>query len=302
MTTSSWSSSPDHQTDAGFRAWVADFIAHCTTVGLTQTADTGQINTATVTRPGTNTDGGYAIFHDNDALHGTAPYYIRFDFGTGAVATRLRVKMTVGTSSNGTGTIGGTALTAAQIVSASTGTSTGSAFTSYMCKTDFGFWFVFSAGSPVAGFGNAAAGVLRTSDNTGAATATGATFIFNNNSTAVSTAGGNQQLRFASAAAVFAVSTGNTPSFIFIPSPPSVGGTLVGADVQLFPALHWTPQATPCIGACGAKITEVAEAATLSATLFGSTAHTYINMGGEFGTHITGPATQSQYGMCLIWE
>jgi hypothetical protein len=95
--------------DADFRTWVQGIHnALASFADLTQTADTGQINPATVTRPGTiNTTGGYEIWRFNDALQATVPVFFRLEYGTGGALDRPGMWVTVGGSSNGTGTIGG---------------------------------------------------------------------------------------------------------------------------------------------------------------------------------------------------
>lgn len=68
--TTSTASVIDQTTDAAFRAWVAEIITTFTsTLTLSQTNDTGQINTSTVTRQATvNTAAGYSIFRYTDTL------------------------------------------------------------------------------------------------------------------------------------------------------------------------------------------------------------------------------------------
>jgi len=98
-------------TDAKFRAWVLACITALTDVGLVQTADTGQIDPATVSAPpSSGSKQGYAIFRFNDALQATLPIFIRLDFGTvfkSGTDTRPTLWVTVGTSTNGSGTLGG---------------------------------------------------------------------------------------------------------------------------------------------------------------------------------------------------
>jgi hypothetical protein len=86
-----------NDTDPHFRTWVAAFIAAIIAGGWTQTADTGQINTATVTAPvAINTSQGYAIFSSNDAGGGLVNFYLKIEFGSGAAASRPAVWVTYG--------------------------------------------------------------------------------------------------------------------------------------------------------------------------------------------------------------
>ena len=93
--------------DADFRTWVAEIITGLLAAGLVQTSDTGQINTSTVLRPGTNVVAGYAIFRFDDTLQTTAPIYLKVEFGTGSTTSAPLINWTVGTGSNGSGTLTG---------------------------------------------------------------------------------------------------------------------------------------------------------------------------------------------------
>jgi hypothetical protein len=93
--------------DAYFRLWglaVHDMLGD---VGLVQTADTGQIDWATATRPATNTDAGYSIWRFDDALQATTPIFLKFMFGTGDAGGRPRMRVEVAAATNGSGTLSG---------------------------------------------------------------------------------------------------------------------------------------------------------------------------------------------------
>jgi len=95
-------------TDAEFRTWVAAIIAQLAAIGLTQTADTGQINTGTVTAPvAANTAQGYTVWRFNDSLQSTTPIYFKLEFGSAAATTTPSMWITIGSGSNGSGTITG---------------------------------------------------------------------------------------------------------------------------------------------------------------------------------------------------
>lgn len=95
--------------DADFRAWGSGLAAQFAAVGLIKTADTGQIDWATVTRPvAVMTNAGYEIWRFNDALQATKPVFIRIDYGTGLAALdRPRLGMRVGTATDGAGNLAG---------------------------------------------------------------------------------------------------------------------------------------------------------------------------------------------------
>lgn len=96
--------------DADFRTWAQGVHAHLAALGLVQAADTGQINLATVARPATtSTAAGYEIWRFADALQATLPVYIKIEYGTFTSVDRPAVWITVGTGTNGAGTINGQA-------------------------------------------------------------------------------------------------------------------------------------------------------------------------------------------------
>lgn len=114
MATTTFACASDNTSDATFRAWVSALVGALTAV-LVQTADTGQINVATVTRPATvNTSAGYVILRFSDALQATRPIFIKVEFGTGSnptVASTLpQLWLTVGKGSDGAGNITGVLL------------------------------------------------------------------------------------------------------------------------------------------------------------------------------------------------
>lgn len=122
---------PVNSTDAQFRDWGSNISAMLAAVGLVQTADTGQINWATVTRPlAVNTFQGYEIWRFNDALQATVPVYFKIEYGSGnASAAVPGIRMQVGSSSNGSGTLGGQLSCQTRI-----GSNSSSAATPYSCK------------------------------------------------------------------------------------------------------------------------------------------------------------------------
>jgi hypothetical protein len=105
MAASNTSLTPSNSTDALFRLWGAAIKAALTAAGWTQTADTGQINWATVTAPvATNTAAGYEIWKMADGL---TLWYLKIEYGSGGTVTYPAIWITVGTGSNGGGTLTG---------------------------------------------------------------------------------------------------------------------------------------------------------------------------------------------------
>jgi hypothetical protein len=90
--------------DATFRTWGSGLAAQLAAIGLVKTADTGQINWATVTRP-VSALAGYEIWRFNDTLQATKPVFVRVDYG--ALGDRPWLEVRVGTNTNGAGTLTG---------------------------------------------------------------------------------------------------------------------------------------------------------------------------------------------------
>lgn len=99
---------PSNSTDALFRAWSKFVRDGFTAGGWVQTADTGQIDFATVSAPvAADTSQGYVILRMDDALQAAYPVYVRLDFGSGSAANNVSIWVTAGSGSNGSGFITG---------------------------------------------------------------------------------------------------------------------------------------------------------------------------------------------------
>jgi hypothetical protein len=98
-----------NSTDALFQAWT-QFIHNTliTTGGWVDPGDTGQVNLATAAHPTlANTTVGFRVYRMADALQATAPVYLRLDYGSSGAANSPRCLVTIGTGTNGAGTITG---------------------------------------------------------------------------------------------------------------------------------------------------------------------------------------------------
>jgi hypothetical protein len=186
MTTSAVSAVLAQTSSATFQAWVTEVVtALFTTIGVTQTTDTGQINPATVSVPvAANTSAGYVIGRFNDTLQSTSPVFFKLEFGSGTAAANPMMWLTVGSSSNGSGTIGsaggGAVTTRVACLNNALPNSTTTAYISryvYLNTAQIGYLgVVFKYGSVTAGTTSAAGGgfhIFRTTDASGNATSTG---------------------------------------------------------------------------------------------------------------------------------
>jgi hypothetical protein len=111
---------------------------------MVQTADTGQINWATVLKPtAINTKQGYEVWRFNDALHATAPLFVKFEYGSGGTAVVPAVWVTLGKGSDGAGAITSGVLSATQVIWGTSGTS--STVVPWLVSSGDGSMLVFSA-------------------------------------------------------------------------------------------------------------------------------------------------------------
>lgn len=122
MTTDNRTIFPDNTSDANFRAWGEAISQSFVAASLVRTADTGQINWATVVRaaPGNGATPevsfGFDIFRFSDAMQGTKPVFIKVEYGVaydnnttfGTVTPGCPfVAVSVGTGTNGAGALTG---------------------------------------------------------------------------------------------------------------------------------------------------------------------------------------------------
>lgn len=124
MTTSTFSVVPRQSSDAEFRSWGSAISTALAAVGMTQTADTGQINWTTVTRAGANnTDAGFEIWRFNDAMQSTFPVFMRLGYGRSNNSDSNRLAISFGSGTNGSGTLTGVWLSSTDIGMISSGSS-----------------------------------------------------------------------------------------------------------------------------------------------------------------------------------
>lgn len=121
-----------------FRAWGSTVSAQIGAM-LTRVVQTGDIDWATAIVPSTSSYAGSEVFRFNDALQSTAPLFLKFEYGTGFGATGSALRVTVGKSANGAGSIGGVLLAATTVIKFAGGSSTSNCYIS-----GGGSWFALS--------------------------------------------------------------------------------------------------------------------------------------------------------------
>lgn len=96
-----------YSTDVNFRNYCQMWHDNFAASGMVQTADTGQINLSTVAMPSAiNQSRGYEVWRFNDSFQATAPIFVKVEYGSSSAVGSLQMWVTVGTSSDGIGSLG----------------------------------------------------------------------------------------------------------------------------------------------------------------------------------------------------
>ena len=320
MTTATTLSVVDYTSDAGFRVWGSEFHAQLVAVGLTLTSDTGQINWTTVTRPAVNTVAGYEIWRFNDTLQATTPIFIKLEFATGTAVGSIDMWITVGNGSNGSGTL--TGLTSTRVRATGNQNTPYAGITPLSSVTTYTSRFVYSATLGFFGFvwklgANwqsyspiASAFVFRSTDSTGAPTPTSVNLLASSGA-AIAGVGTMQCLNYGTALVYPQAGDGTKfTSHVF-----AATTTNDGTNIRIDPVFYATPTLGIAIGLGGALLSEISVGTSVSATLVGSTPHTYIQIGcpwyspqsavGFFGADAASQGATMNYtvlGAVMLWE
>jgi hypothetical protein len=292
MATQDWEYPLAHGSDADFRGWGANLSAKLAAVGLVQTADTGQINWSTVTRPAVNVYAGYEIWRYPDSS-----IFMKWDFGTGSNASIPLIRVQVGTSSTGSG-----ALDPADDISdartimppGSLVQNLGENFRSIMSFSNGFFGFCGYLGT----LSNedderAFFAVARTTDANAAVTNDGAVVYWR--PSALNGKALNQPMRFFHAARA----TTSDGSYGYVPSTLLGSTYFVGLNFFYQAFVNWAayPLVRPTMAICTVCTNDALgnpPFTPFKATLVGSTERTYISLG-----HATEGATNGGDAYCL---
>jgi hypothetical protein len=110
MATELWTTPLNHANDNGWRNTHSELSDYLTNIGIPKTTDTGQVNWLTSTLPPNTSTTAYEIRYINDFLHSTDPIYFKLEISNENSGGDNRVPfmyITVGTGTNGSGTITG---------------------------------------------------------------------------------------------------------------------------------------------------------------------------------------------------
>lgn len=278
MATATWANTGFHGSDADFRSWGGALSTQLQAMAkLTKTADTGQINWATATRAAAQSDAGYEVYYLNDAMHATAPLYIKIYYGTGVSAGGPRLRFEIGTGSNGSGTItgagAGTYVYANYSYSASTSTPT---YTNYLCVTEGHFFLNVWKNAAFQGM----ICICRTTDGTGTPNGDGVCWKAYGNASSNSPTtrySGGSQIFTGTPAIVNISALTSSYSNVYIPfGLTAAESVLPSGDYQAWVAWEAFPDMRPIMQQCAVYATHVPDGTTFTTTLVGTTPHTYI--------------------------
>ena len=175
MAISTTSIAPMVNTNANIQAWVAFFDTILTNAGWIQTSDTGQTASGSfIANTTPNTPVGYQIWRMNDSLQGTYPIFVKFEWGTASLSGYPSLWITIGTGSNGSGTI--TGVMVARIQQSNPGSSV-TTFPCYASGTTSRFT-IYSYYTAVTSATGMFLNIERTKDSTGADTNDGILWCF----------------------------------------------------------------------------------------------------------------------------
>lgn len=272
MTTKTWDFTPDHQNDAGFRAWGKDLSDSIAQVGMVKTADTGQIDWTTVLRPAVNTFAGYEIWRFVDSS-----VFIKLWYGSAGTASVPMFSVQVGTGSNGSGTLTGVVSSTRNINGGGSTTLTGSTVRrNYICRDINNTFFGFAWGqqSPTSENIVAIFCVARTVDANTLPTNQGA-FVYWSNNTANPNLAATQGLDFQNNL-VSAVNT--SQSFCNVPF--DLTTSTINGVPQFF--THWfplsalNPRIVPVFPMCTVITAEINMGLTFQAAPIGAGSRTFL--------------------------
>lgn len=270
--------------DATFRQWALGIHnALGGACGMVQTADTGQINLATVLRPAVNIYAGYEIWRFNDSLQAQTPIFLKIEYGVGSSVDRPAFAITWGQGSNGAGTLTGS-VSARRTSPAAASKTLGATLPLYASGADGRMWLLTNADFSSASFGLLFA-CERACDETGAPVIDGWAYYATNS--------GSTSWQAVARTLGLATLLSTYPVY----SPVDIGKGTVGTNIALNPILA-------CFGkvfylkCLAAAINEIAGNTTFTVNYLGLV-RTYLSVYGA----ITAMGSSSvTICLCLPWE
>lgn len=224
MSKATFSVAPSNASDANFRVWGKALSDALQAIGCIKTADTGQIDWATVARAAISSYAGYEIRQlPAGTLQTACPVYLKIEFGAGTTQTYCALRITVGRATDGAGNL--TGIVSSQIVLANGSTSTTATDSYVSCDANYMCWALWtgSASSIINIFY-----VARPRDASGTALGTGVNLVGQ-----CSSAGYSQWFPLAGSALPA------SPMTSFCCAAPKVGTGTYGSTLGVFPIFSY---------------------------------------------------------------
>lgn len=269
----------DNSTLANFKQWAQVISNFFTTAGWTKSTDTGQVNWSTIAAVPAASTYVYEIWEPNDGL---TNFYLKVEYGTDTASsnTAPQMRLSISTSTNGAGTLGG--LVAGPFVEPYTTTSVTSTTTQWNCylsgaagRFNCAMWVNDSTN-----FGAIFFGVARSKNSSGANTSVHATLVG---------IGYDPTYSYSNVGIiVFGMGVANQVQGVGNPAPPIIHtglSNLFGGGIAispLFPNIGYYDN--PLIEIAGASAVDVSDQGVFTiaaAKMPYGTAHTYIGLTGS---------------------
>ncbi len=293
----------DNSTLANFKAWAQAVSTFFTTAGWAQTADTGQVNWGTIAVvPSVNTY-VYEIWQPNDGL---TNFYVKLELGTGAGSSNTQpiMRLSIGTSTNGAGVLGGFVTTAQRFPSASfvVPTPVSTTYNCYFSGAPGRMHMMLWRDHSNASGGSITFSIERSKDATGADTSTHVTLTTIGQENITVLRGIFQQSIIFGVGAGFSIDVGNAGSCLICLKNQTASSALVGGNISISPIFADVGYFdNPLLGLAVASVNDVTEGSTYtisSGNMPYGVAHTYI--AAKTGNHYRALAGVSSVTCALL--
>jgi hypothetical protein len=266
-------------------------------VGLIKTADTGQIDWTTVSKPGTtSTMSGYEVRILNDTMHATAPIFLKISYGVWTNLNSFWIQISVGQGSDGSGNLTGNVI-AARTIHVNSAQTVDRLRMSIFSRSEGFFGMLIGVHSKY----DACFYVCRSCDSTG--TPDGRSAVYHWGDGTVSGHNGRGGHIFSPSLALIPVETSISLSQLCInPLYSSIDNDIGPTAWRVFIP---TPLPEPVVGVCGVRFDTFPTGMVFRAALVGSSVRTYITLNGESGP-MTGAGTSGEDAVgvmaAMLWE
>lgn len=295
MSTSVWSTTIDHTSNAGFQAWATELIVKILAVNasqLTQTADTGQLaNPVVAARPAVNVAAGYWILKWTDGS--STDLYFKLEVGTAASgAANPQIWLTVGTGSDGAGNLTGKVTTRTTCTQNTATLSAVTNYTSYLCCATGAFSLVWKTlgvtGSKSVGFFS----TVHSVDDSGVVNNDGYVNYCNSGSNAVTA----QSVNLTNGV----VFTNNAGVYSLIPY--NITSSVVSSNAQYFRHFAAYPLARPVGHIVNCLISEFALGTSFAGESGSITDHTFLSTGSSTNAIVAAGGAGSTQCIAILWQ